>query len=122
LKDLTVTFNSRSILDGQWSPNGEKFIIGTGCCKAYVGYYNTECVWWHTVEVVKCRSTVLCVKWHPSGRVVAVGSADFSVVLASAVIEDYLQIEDAGYKGPFDNITKNESIHSEIYLYYISII
>ncbi len=58
-KGLAVAWNSRSILDGCWSPNGEKFAVGTGCYKTMVGYYNTLSQWWSTMDLLKCKSSVL---------------------------------------------------------------
>lgn len=45
---------------------------------------------------------MLSVAWHPSGRVLAVGSADFSVTIVTAFVEESL--EDSGFEGSFNKI------------------
>jgi len=59
--------------------------------------------WWNAKMIQNFKSSVLSVDYHPSGRVVATGSADYTFKIISSFIEEC----DTGdnYKGPFDNVT-----------------
>ena len=45
---MVYTTNKLSVLCGVWSPNGQKFAIGTSCRSVYVGYYDKQQVLWST--------------------------------------------------------------------------
>lgn len=34
--------NSRAVLAGEWSPNGNKFAVGGGDHRCFIGYYENE--------------------------------------------------------------------------------
>lgn len=95
--------NNRAILAGEWSKNGKKFALGTASHKAYVSYYEKENNWWYCNRITGFKSSVVAVSLHPSGRVLATGSTDFSFKLISCYKKEV--DENDGYKGVFDNIT-----------------
>lgn len=78
-KDIVICENEKAVLCGQWSPTGLKFAIGTACHHAYVGYYEEKVKWWQTAKIGSFKSSVIAIEWHPSSKVIAIGSCDFSV-------------------------------------------
>jgi actin related protein 2/3 complex subunit 1A/1B len=107
-KDLTLVANEKAVVDGSWSPNGQKFVVGTSCHRVFVGYYEDKQKWWQSAKISNNKSTVLSVRWHPSGRVIGVGSSDFTFMLVTAVIQDteYVTdpLEDSSYSGTYASI------------------
>jgi len=85
-----------------WTPNGKKFAVGSGDSKVFIGYWNEGNNWWATEIMSGWKSSVISVAFHPSGKVVAGGSADYSIRLKSCVIENH-NFEDENYKGPYSN-------------------
>jgi actin related protein 2/3 complex subunit 1A/1B len=85
-KDLVLCLNDKAVLCGQWTPNGQKFAIGTSCHRCFVGYYEDKNNWWQSEKISGFKSSVISVSWHPSGRVLGIGSSDNSLSLISAVI------------------------------------
>jgi len=109
---VTGNKQNRAVLDGSWSPNGNKFCYSTGTWKVFLGFYEPTNNWWSSEALNKKKfaSSVLCVNFHPSGRVVAAGSADFNVRLFTAYEES--ADKNDGYKGLFDDIkTKGEELY-----------
>lgn len=92
-KELVYCQNKLSVLHGEWSPNGKKFAMGTSCKRAFVGYYETEQQLWSTIQIkfkegADFQSSVTVIRFHQSGRVMAVGSADFSIKVITCYIDD----------------------------------
>jgi len=93
-KQLVYSAQSKlSIIRGEWSPNGKKFVIGSSCKKLFVASYNPWQSMWVTAwikikEDIAFLSTVNAVKFHRSGRVVAAGSTDFSFKVMTAYIDE----------------------------------
>jgi len=103
---------NRGILDGSWSPNGRKFCYSTGTYKVFQGFFDPATNWWDAgvVSQKKFSSSVLCVSYHPSNRVIAAGSSDFSVRLYTAYVEDADRTD--GYKGVYDDVkTSGEELY-----------
>jgi actin related protein 2/3 complex subunit 1A/1B len=105
--------NDRGIVDGSWSPNGQKFVVGTSCSRVFVGYCEDrhdyeQTKFWQSKKISDNKSTVLSVRWHPSGRVIGVGSSDFTFMLVTAVIQDteYVTnpLEDSSYSGTYASV------------------
>jgi len=94
--------NNRAVLAGGWSKNGKKFAFGAGSHKTLIGSFNEKTNWWDCKKITSFKSSVVSVSLHPSGRVVAAGSTDFSFKLFSCWIES----ADANdnYKGVFDDV------------------
>ncbi|CAD8058396.1 unnamed protein product [Paramecium sonneborni] len=103
-KDLVIITNEKAILSGEWSPNGQKCVLGTACHKAFVLYYEEKNNWWHNEKIDGFYSSVTTCKFHPSGRVVGLGSTDQTFKLVSCVISGKLNFEDQSYNGVFKDI------------------
>lgn len=54
------------------------------------------------------KSSVVAVQWHPSGKVLAIGSTDFTIAIVTAVPQDRKQLshelEDTAYSGTYDKV------------------
>lgn len=73
----------------KWSPNENKFAVGSGARLISVCYFESENDWWVSKHIKKpIRSTVSTLDWHPNNVLLAAGSADFNVRVFSAYIKD----------------------------------
>ncbi|XP_066149198.1 actin-related protein 2/3 complex subunit 1A-A-like isoform X2 [Euwallacea fornicatus] len=73
----------------KWSPNENKFAVGSGARLISVCYFESENDWWVSKHIKKpIRSTVSTLDWHPNNVLLAAGSADFKVRIFSAYIKD----------------------------------
>ena len=43
--------NKRAFLDGSWSDQGNKFCLGSGTHRLYIGFYENENNWWNTKKI-----------------------------------------------------------------------
>ena len=71
-----------------WSYDGQYFAIGTGSNFAFMGYFSKEQNWWQTKRLAKHKSTVTCVKFHPSDAFVATASTDQHILITPALGPD----------------------------------
>eukprot|EP00906_Rhabdomonas_costata_P003918 RCo005891 len=75
---------NRAILCCRWSPQENKFAVGTGSNMVCVCYFEEEQNWWVSKLTEAHQSSVTCVAWCPgSNSVLATGSTDSTVRLLS---------------------------------------
>eukprot|EP01015_Nassula_variabilis_P025397 TRINITY_DN495_c0_g1_i17.p2 TRINITY_DN495_c0_g1~~TRINITY_DN495_c0_g1_i17.p2 ORF type:complete len:363 (-),score=69.51 TRINITY_DN495_c0_g1_i17:34-1122(-) len=86
--ELVLIQQSRAVLCGGWDSDGDKFVVGTGSHKAMVGYYEKRNNWWQKEQIKGFKASVIAIAFHPSGRVVAIGSADQTVKIVSCYIDE----------------------------------
>ncbi|GJQ87954.1 Sop2 [Trypoxylus dichotomus] len=73
----------------KWSPDENKFAVGSGARLISVCYFESENDWWVSKHIKKpIRSTITSIDWHPNNVLLAAGSADFKVRVFSAYIKD----------------------------------
>lgn len=73
----------------KWSPNGDKFAVGSGSRLVSICYFEEENHWWVSKHIKKpIRSTVTCLDWHPNNVLIAAGSSDFKARIFSAYIKE----------------------------------
>ncbi|XP_071054312.1 actin-related protein 2/3 complex subunit 1A-B [Onthophagus taurus] len=73
----------------KWSPNENKFAVGSGARLISVCYFESENDWWVSKHIKKpIRSTITAIDWHPNNVLLVAGSADFKVRVFSAYIKD----------------------------------
>ena len=100
-RDLVIIENQRSALVGVWSKNGKKFGVGSGDHRAFIGYYDPKQSWW----ITGFKSSVISISFHPSNKVIACGSSDFSLkIITACIVEQNVYLpehDDLNYKGPF---------------------
>lgn len=59
--------------------------MGTGSNLAFIGYFSEIQNWWQTKRLAKHKSTVTCVKFHPSDAFVASASTDQHILITPAL-------------------------------------
>lgn len=73
----------------RWSPNENKFAVGSGARIISVCYFDQENDWWVAKHIRKpLRSTITTVDWHPNNILLAAGSTDFKVRVFSTYIKE----------------------------------
>jgi len=73
----------------RWSPDENKFAVGSGAKIISICYYETGMDWWVAKHIKKpLKSTVTCLDWHPNNVLLAAGSTDFKVRVYSGFIKD----------------------------------
>lgn len=73
----------------KWSPQENKFAVGSGARLISVCYFEQENNWWVSKHIKKpILSTITTLDWHPNNILLAAGAADFKVRIFSAWIKD----------------------------------
>ena len=64
----------------KWSPEENKFAVGSGARLISVCYFEQEYDWWVAKHIKKpIRSTITTIDWHPNNVLLAAGSSGFKV-------------------------------------------
>jgi len=86
---LVVLRINRAATCVRWSPDENKFAIGSGAKIVNICYYDSEYDWWVAKHIKKpLKSTVTTVDWHPNNVLLAAGSTDFKVRVYSGYIKE----------------------------------
>jgi len=86
---LVVLRINRAATCVRWSPEENKFAVGSGAKILNVCYYDKEYDWWVAKHIKKpLKSTVTSVDWHPNNILLAAGSTDFKVRVYSGYIKE----------------------------------
>jgi len=73
----------------KWSPQENKFAVGSGARLISICYFESENDWWVSKHIKKpIRSTVTSLDWHPNNLLLVAGSTDYKVRIYSAYIKD----------------------------------
>jgi len=73
----------------RWSPEENKFAVGSGAKIISVCYYEKDNDWWVAKHIKKpLKSTVTSLDWHPNNVLLAAGSTDFKVRVFSGYIKE----------------------------------
>lgn len=73
----------------RWSPNEDKFAVGSGAKLISVCYFEEKNDWWVSKHIKKpIRSTVTSIDWHPNNILLACGSTDFRARIFSAYMRN----------------------------------
>lgn len=79
---------SRAATVCKWSPQGDKFAVGSSDRIISVCYYEQENDWWVSKHLKKpLKSTVTSLDWHPNNVLLASGSTDGHARVFSAYIK-----------------------------------
>jgi len=81
---LVILRLNRCATNVVWSPNEDKFAVGTGAKVVSICYFEESNDWWVSKHIKEHRSTVLSVKWHPNNVLVATASSDYKCRVISA--------------------------------------
>jgi len=72
-----------------WSPQENKFAVGSGARIISVCYFEKENDWWVAKHIKKpLRSTITTLDWHPNNILLAAGSSDFKVRVFSGYVRE----------------------------------
>jgi len=73
----------------RWSPQENKFAVGSGARIISICYFEQENDWWVAKHIKKpIRSTITTLDWHPNNVLLAAGSTDFKVRVFSTYIKE----------------------------------
>ena len=85
-REFSVNLNSlihlffRAATCVKWSPEENKFAVGSGARLISVCYFEQEHDWWVAKHIKKpIRSTITALDWHPNNVLLAAGSTGFKV-------------------------------------------
>lgn len=86
---LVILRTNRAGTVVKWSPQENKFAVGTGGRLIAVCYFEKENDWWVSKHIKKpIRSSVTTVDWHPNNALLACGSTDFKTRIFCAYIKE----------------------------------
>ncbi|XP_072124786.1 actin-related protein 2/3 complex subunit 1A-B isoform X1 [Mobula birostris] len=86
---LVILRINRAATFVKWSPQENKFAVGSGARLISVCYFEGENDWWVSKHIKKpIRSTILSLDWHPNNVLLAAGSCDFKCRVFSAYIKE----------------------------------
>ncbi|XP_072029772.1 actin-related protein 2/3 complex subunit 1A-A-like [Amphiura filiformis] len=86
---LVILRINRAATCVKWSPEENKFAVGSGARLISICYFEQENDWWVSKHIKKpIRSTVTSLDWHPNNVLLAAGSTDFKARVFSAYIKD----------------------------------
>ena len=80
---------NRAATCAKWSPEENKFAVGSGARLIAVCYHDTNDNWWVSKHIKRpIRSKIVCLDWHPNNCLLAAGSTGFKVRVFSAYVQD----------------------------------
>lgn len=86
---LVILRINRAATCVKWSPEENKFAVGSSARLISVSYYEDEHTWWVSKHIKKpIRSTVTCLDWHPNNILIAAGSTDFKARVFSGYVKE----------------------------------
>jgi actin related protein 2/3 complex subunit 1A/1B len=86
---LVILRINRAATAVKWSPEENKFAVGSGARTISVCYFEKENDWWVSKHIKKpIRSTITCIDWHPNNILLAAGSTDFKARVFSAYVKE----------------------------------
>ena len=92
----------------RWSPEENKFAVGSGARLISVCYFEEGMDWWVAKHIKKpIRSTITAIDWHPNNCLLAAGSSGFKVRVYSGYVKEVEEKPSAtpwGTKMPFQNM------------------
>lgn len=105
---LVILRINRAATSVAWSPQENKFAVGSSARVISICYFDQENNWWVSKHIKKpIRSTITCLDWHPNNSLIAAGSSDFKARVFSAYVKE---VEDKptstpwGSKMPFQQL------------------
>jgi len=84
---LVILRINRAATCVRWSPNGDKFAVGSGAKCVPVCHFEEGQNWWISKMIKKHKSSVLDLDWSPNQKYLVTGACDFKCRIFSAFIE-----------------------------------
>ena len=74
----------------KWSPQENKFAVGSGAGIISICYHEKDIDWWMNKHIFKksISSTITSLEWHPNNYLLAVGFSNFKLKVFSAYVND----------------------------------
>lgn len=84
---LVILRINRAATCVKWSPNGDKFAVGSGAKCVPVCHFEANQNWWISKMIKKHKSSVMDLDWSPNQKFIVTGACDFKCRVFSAFIE-----------------------------------
>lgn len=84
---LVILRINRAATCVKWSPNGDKFAVGSGAKCVPVCHFEAKQNWWISKMIKGHKSSVLDLDWSPNQKFIVTGACDFKCRVFSAFIE-----------------------------------
>jgi actin related protein 2/3 complex subunit 1A/1B len=86
---LVILRIDRAAVCCKWSPNENKFAVGSGSKVVCICYFEKDHDWWVSKHIKKSmKSTAKSLDWHPNNILLACGSSDFKARVFSTYVKD----------------------------------
>uniref|UniRef100_A0A6A7G229 Actin-related protein 2/3 complex subunit n=1 Tax=Hirondellea gigas TaxID=1518452 RepID=A0A6A7G229_9CRUS len=89
----------------QWSPDGNKFAVGSAAKQVPVCHYEVSNNWWVSKMIKRHKSSILTLDWHRNNKFLLTGGSDYKTRIFSAFISDIDSTDD---EEDFENIFKDQ--------------
>jgi len=113
-QELVILRINRAATCVKWSPEEDKFAVGSSSRMISVCYFESENNWWVSKHIKKpIRSTIGTLSWHPNNVLLAAGSCDYTAYVFSAYIKEINQKPSAtvwGKKMNFGNLMQEVKV------------
>ncbi|XP_052780749.1 actin-related protein 2/3 complex subunit 1A-A-like [Mya arenaria] len=110
---LVILRINRAATCVRWSPQENKFAVGSGARLISICYFEEENNWWVSKHIKKpIRSTITSLDWHPNNILIAASSTDFKARVFSAYVKEVEPKPSSTSWGPkmtFGNLMKEFS-------------
>ncbi|XP_002130183.3 actin-related protein 2/3 complex subunit 1A [Ciona intestinalis] len=89
LQELVILRINRAATYVRWSPQEDKFAVGSSSRMISVCYFESDNNWWVSKHIKKpIRSTIVSLDWHPNNILLAAGCCDYKAYVFSAYIKE----------------------------------
>jgi len=94
---LVILRINRAATSVKWSPQGNKFAVGSGAKCVPVCQFDKTSNWWISKMIKKHKSTVMSLAWCVNNKFIVTGSADMKCRIFSAYLEGLDPADDDGF-------------------------
>jgi len=88
-QELVILRINRAATCVKWSPQEDKFAVGSSSRMISICYFESENNWWVSKHIKKpLRSTIVALDWHPNNILLVAGCCDYKAYVFSAYIKE----------------------------------
>uniref|UniRef100_H2Z8B0 Actin-related protein 2/3 complex subunit n=1 Tax=Ciona savignyi TaxID=51511 RepID=H2Z8B0_CIOSA len=92
IQELVILRINRAATCVRWSPQEDKFAVGSSSRMISICYFESDNNWWVSKHIKKpIRSTIVALDWHPNNVLLAAGCCDYKAYVFSAYIKEINQ-------------------------------
>nr|CAB3223161.1 actin-related protein 2/3 complex subunit 1A [Phallusia mammillata] len=89
VQELVILRINRAATCVKWSPEEDKFAVGSSSRMISICYFESDNNWWVSKHIKKpIRSTIVTLDWHPNNILLAAGCCDYKAYVFSAYIKE----------------------------------